>query len=173
MLPLSSVWIYTCNSTESFILSMWPNHRNEDILAKRHINASKKLHLFRIFNQFQNQYTGQAFIMLKHCNEQAILPEHIKHSKSGIWKLWKLPEIFSVKVICVFPTKDIKCANNMMMSYQCHILFNSLWPLKCPSISNTYKTSATIITFLCIVTKIQNCRTVKTFSLVKIICLIL
>lgn len=88
---------------------MWPNHRIEDILAKRHINASKKLHLVRILNKFQNQYTGQAFILLKHCNEQAILPEHIKWSESGIQKIWKWNEIFHVKVACLFPTIDIKC----------------------------------------------------------------
>jgi hypothetical protein len=63
VLPFSSVWICTCNST-SFKLSMWPNHRIEDILAKRHINASKKLHFVRILNKFQNQYTGQAFIYI-------------------------------------------------------------------------------------------------------------
>ena len=53
---------------QSFKLSMSPNHRIEDILAKRHINASKKLHLVRILNKFQTLYTGQAFILLKHCN---------------------------------------------------------------------------------------------------------
>lgn len=121
---------------QSFKLSMWPNHRIEDILAKRYINASKKSHLVRILNKFHNQYTGQAFILLKHCNEQVILPEYIKCSKSGIQKIWKWPEILSVKVACVFPTEDIKCVKNIMMRYQCQILFNSLWPMKCPSICN-------------------------------------
>lgn len=138
MLPFSSVWIYTCNSTKSLKLNMWPNHRIEDTLAKRHIIASKKLHLVRILNKFQNQYTGQSFILLKHCNEQAILPEHIKCSKHGIQKIRKWNEIFHVKVACLFPTKDMKCVKNMMMRYQCHILYNCLWPMKCPSISNIH-----------------------------------
>jgi hypothetical protein len=144
---------------QSFKLSMWPNHRIEDILAKRHINASKKLHLVRILNKFQNQCTRPAFILLKHCNEQVILPEHIKCSKSGIQKIWKWPEIFSVKVACVFPTKDIKVWKTWWnISATFCLIPCDQW--KSPAFPTSYKTSATNITFLCTVTKIQNCRRV-------------